>query len=183
MACFGAECMPRSRAAAGLRARTGGRLMLASERQKTDLEPADRILFIIGGTAITGAAQIQKYGFLLSMQSEDVLRRMEAAHDGFKFYDDWSPHYMGPYSDGLKRDIEESIRGNLVVRTGSGSRARYALTQKGRARWATVRDACGEDAWKIAGKIGSMQEASPYDLLGLIYKKYPKYVGNGTITQ
>ena len=147
--------------------------------------PKDRVLFVIHDNEISGSTKFQKYGFLLWKQYQKELEKIASVHERLAFYDDWRPHYYGPFSEGLQKDIAVCIKSGLLHKSkGRGLKLEvYRLTLKGRVRWRkffTDGEYHGEMK-KIEDKIRNLQNIRYYTLLRQIYKEYPSYAKNSKI--
>ena len=150
-----------------------------------NIKSEDRVLFVINDNEIKGSTRFQKYGFLLWEQYQKELKKIASVHESLVFYDDWKPHYYGPFSTELQNDIDACIKNGLLCKSkGDGLKLDiYWLTLKGRIRWRKffTDDEYYEEAKKINDKIRNLQKVHYYSLLRQIYKEYPKYAANSKI--
>ncbi len=149
--------------------------------------PEERVLFIINDNAIWGSTRFQKYGFLLAKQYQREIEMLELTNSGFEFYNDWGPHYFGPFSRQLERDIETCINKKILKKTfvdktpgGERDINIYQLTVAGRKRWRDIfyENDCMK---KLDDKIKHLQKMSSVTLLRLVYNAYPEFTTNSTI--
>jgi uncharacterized protein YwgA len=106
---------------------------------KLEFKKEDRVLLIINDNFVQGSTRLQKYGFLLAQEHNDIFNELSETYTQLKFYNDWKPHYYGPFSEELQKDIDTCIKNGLLhkrVFEYTGTRQdKYVLTIKGQDRW------------------------------------------------
>ena len=145
--------------------------------------PSDRPLLIIQSHRILGATQIQRYAFLLHKQYRRELDRIAAARPELAWYDDWEPNWCGPFSRGLKNDMDACLRGGLVlthtpldtVDRALGLRE-YTLSRAGRNKWYAMRRSFPREAEALRKGVDGLQKVEHVRLLEGVYNAYPEYV-------
>ena len=145
--------------------------------------PEDRIILIINDTTIYGATRLQKYGFLLFKQYGKELEAITNTYPEMSFYNDWKPHYFGPYSVNLKRDLKKCVNDNTVIEVKDqySDLNQYSLTIKGRRKWRKIFADCNAAMAEIHKKIGHLQKIRLAVLLSQVYSAYPEYTGKSLI--
>ena len=151
------------------------------------MDSLDRVLLIINDNTIYGSIRFQKYGFLLYKQYERDLKEIEISFQYLRFYNDWEPHFYGPYSKELEKDIETCVANKLIRKSLFTTEKKqkmdvYTLTLKGRGKWRKMYDQIDEMA-QIDKKIKNLQKIPYYTLIRQIYNAYPKYTTNSRIKE
>ena len=148
------------------------------------MKSEERVLFIVGDTVIHGNTRFQKYGFLLFKQFDKELKKLKNNCDmDQNYYDDWKPHYYGPFSKQLETDIDKCVNDEILIKTHDEERNcdRYELTLKSRQKWRKIFEKCPNELITINDKIRYLQTMSLHNLLEQIYDAYPKYIVNSLI--
>lgn len=152
-------------------------------RRVEQFTPSDRPLLVVCNHSILGATQIQRYAFLLHKQYRRELDRIAATHPELAWYDDWEPNWCGPFSRGLKNDMDACMRGGLVyahtpldtVERFLGQRE-YTLSRAGRNKWYAMRRAFPREAEALRKRVDGLQKAEYVRVLEGVYNAYPEYV-------
>lgn len=148
------------------------------------LQPEERILFIINDNVIQGSTRFQKYGFLLYKQYEKELTKLQSDYSDFKFYDDWIPHHFGPYSKQLTQDIQTCVTNNILdekIIDKEKNFNLYMLSLKGRIKWRKLFRNTTDEMIKFNDKIRNLQIMNLTEMLRQIYDAYPKFTVNSKI--
>lgn len=148
------------------------------------LRETDRIVFILNDYAVWGKTRLQKYGFLLSELYEYEMRQIHNKHN-IKFYDDWKPHWYGPFSQDLKDDLDACIENQLVAKLDMSKMQRekpdmYQLAILGRIRLRQLLPKVPE-MQLLAKAVGSYQKVPYYTLLNRIYSGWPGFATKSRI--
>lgn len=148
------------------------------------LQPEERVLFIINDNVIDGSTRFQKYGFLLFKQYQKELTRLQSDYSNFKFYDDWVAHNFGPYSKRLAQDIQTCVANNIldekIIDKGKNYN-KYMLSLKGRIKWRKFFRNTTDEMIKINDKIRNLQFINLTEMLRQIYDAYPEFTVNSKI--
>jgi len=141
------------------------------------MDGLDRVIVLINDMTIAGNTRIQKYGFLISQLYAKKL-------DGF--YVDWKPYLYGPYSEELKKDLDEAIANNLVTKyttmTPSNREfSNYTLTIKGRLKLRRITEQYHKVIKDLYDKFTELNRRPMQTILKDIYLAYPKYTVNSEI--
>ena len=128
------------------------------------------------GFTITGDDILQKYGFILSMQCKDELKRIADVDPQLKFYDDWVPNMFSPYSQRLKDDIEEYIENGMITKTQEDMfNSTYYITSGGRRARININHMFCDDMTAIDKEIRKLNNTDFVKLLQGINDMYPEY--------
>ncbi len=152
--------------------------------EKMDIASEERILFIIHDNVIHGSTRFQKYGFLLHKQCQSELDKLKKAYPNLDFYEDWKPHFYGPYSEQLKSDIEKCVAAKILRKDNAGEGMKYdlyGLTLIGRKKWREILNNTPYEIIKINNKIRGLQMTKTVDVLRQVYRAYPKYTTKSLI--
>ncbi len=150
---------------------------------------SDRPLLTIHDHSILGATHIQRYAFLLHKQCRRELDRIAAAHPELAWYDDWEPNWSGPFSRGLKNDMDACLRGGLAfthtpvdtIERLLGQRE-YMLSREGRIKWRSMMHAFPREAEALRKRVSGLQKVVYERLLEGVYYAYPEYTKHARAT-
>lgn len=142
-------------------------------------KPSDLIILLLGAMgAIRTETRFVKMTFLCNKNLV-----------GIKTYDDWRPHYFGPYSDKLENDKEELLSerficDNKVTDRFSNMVTQYSLDIKGRKKFLGLLNKHEGMQFEIKKLLIDFQmEKTNYTLLKFVYKNYPDYTKNSKIKE
>ena len=144
----------------------------------SELPKSDLPILLLGSLgAIHSLSRLQKMAFLSDME---LFKGAE--------YSDWKPHYYGPFSDDLEKDIEHYALAGLIGIEDAlhppscEPVSLHYLTLAGRSKFDSI---CEDNMWEIAEiqkRLARYQfHNSNARLMAYVYRNYEDYTTGGAI--